>query len=57
MSGEIPGVSGLRLPKRGGKNMGRGLHSSTSQINLSRFLQQIPPIHPILPPKHPQTPP
>ena len=30
---------------------GRGFHSSTSQLNLSRFLHLIHPKHPLVPPK------
>jgi len=35
----------------GGQAKGRGLHSSTSQPNLSRYLHQIHPKHPLTPPK------
>ena len=36
----------------GGQEMllGRGLHSSTFQLNLSRFWHKIHPKHPLLPP-------
>ena len=30
--------------------MGRGLHSSTFQLNLSRFRHKIHPEHPLMPP-------
>ena len=34
-------------------NEGRGLHSSTSQLNLSRFCHKIHPNPPPIHPKHP----
>jgi hypothetical protein len=33
------------------RRAGRGLHSSTSQLNLSRFYQR----HPLTPPRHPSS--
>jgi hypothetical protein len=33
----------------------RGLHSSSFQLNLSRFLHQIHPKHTLIPPNHPYT--
>jgi hypothetical protein len=36
---------------------GRGLHSSTFQLNLSRFRHKIHPEHPLLTPATPSTPP
>ena len=36
---------------------GRGLHSSTFQLNLSRFWHKIHPRHPLIPPDTPYTPP
>jgi len=35
-------------------DMGRGLHSPTSQLRLSRFQHKIHPRHPVTPPKHPR---
>jgi len=37
--------------------VGRGMHSSTSQLKLSRFFRKIHPRHPFTDPGTPQTPP
>jgi len=37
--------------------LGRGLNSSTFQLNMSCFLHTIPLKHPLVPPNTPQTPP
>ena len=39
------------------REAGRGLHSSTFRLNLSRFSHKIHPIHPLISPDTPYTPP
>jgi hypothetical protein len=36
---------------RSQRNLGRGLHSSTAQLNLTRFRHEIHPKHLLTPPK------
>ena len=51
-------AGGARVnPRKGRGSGGRGLHSSTSQLNVSRFSHKTHPTHPVIPPNISHTPP
>jgi hypothetical protein len=47
--------SPLVSPLKAVEILGRGLHSSTFQLNLSQFRHKTHPRHPLIPPNNPST--